>query len=135
VLDRRRRTKRNGDVPKRVVMHAKRLFAGIAIVARALPADHQMRPPAHSRNAAHDVYNVATDDAAISAALGPAAVPGPFFGSTRAAGILPSRPPMPRPPRAGPVKAGRLFGGHPEGLALTGPSTAACLIGSGPLKR
>src|ERR1017187_8725040 len=36
-----------------------------------------------------------------------------------------------QPPRAGPVKAGRVFRGHPQGLALTGPSTAARSIGSG----
>ena len=30
-----------------------------------------------------------------------------------------------KPSRAGAVKAGRLFGGHPQGLALTVPSTAA----------
>jgi hypothetical protein len=30
-----------------------------------------------------------------------------------------------------PVKAGRVFRGHPKGLALIGPSTVACLIGSG----
>ena len=29
------------------------------------------------------------------------------------------------------VKAGRVFRGHPKGVALTDPSTAACLIGSG----
>ena len=31
----------------------------------------------------------------------------------------------PKPSRAGAVKAGRLFGDHPQGLALTVPSTAA----------
>ena len=36
-----------------------------------------------------------------------------------------------QPPRAGPVKAGRLFAATRNGLALIGPSTAACLIGSG----
>jgi hypothetical protein len=30
---------------------------------------------------------------------------------------------------AGTVKAGRVFAGHPQGLALIGPSTAACLVG------
>ena len=38
---------------------------------------------------------------------------------------------IPQPPRAGPVKAGRVFRGHPQGLALIGPSTVASLIGSG----
>jgi hypothetical protein len=33
-----------------------------------------------------------------------------------------------------PVKADCLFSGHPKGLALIDPSTAACLIGSGLLK-
>jgi hypothetical protein len=36
-----------------------------------------------------------------------------------------------QPPRGGPVKAGRVFRGHPKGSALIGPSTAASLIGSG----
>src|ERR1700681_4706009 len=36
-----------------------------------------------------------------------------------------------QPPRAGPVKAGRVFRGHPQGLALIGASTVASLIGSG----
>jgi hypothetical protein len=55
----------------------------------------------------------------------------PFFGSTRAASILPSRP------RNRTAAARRAFQGwprlrgHPKGLALTGPSTAARSIGSG----
>ena len=36
-----------------------------------------------------------------------------------------------QPPRAGPVKAGRVFRGHPKGLALIGPSTVASSIVSG----
>ena len=36
-----------------------------------------------------------------------------------------------RPPRAGAVKAGRVLCGHPQGLALIGPSTVACSIGLG----
>src|SRR3984893_8368876 len=37
-----------------------------------------------------------------------------------------------QPPRAGPVKAGRVFlRGHPKGFAVTGPRTDACWIGSG----
>jgi hypothetical protein len=40
----------------------------------------------------------------------------------------------PKPSRAGAVKAGRLFGDHPQGLALTVPSTAAPsnAVGLGP---
>ena len=45
--------------------------------------------------------------------------------------ILSSRPLGLTPSRAGPVKAGRGFRGHPKGLALIGPSTAASSIGSG----
>ena len=45
-----------------------------------------------------------------------------FFGSTRAASILSSRPPISEPPRAGLVKAGRVFRGHPKGTALIGPA-------------
>jgi hypothetical protein len=52
-----------------------------------------------------------------------------YFGQRQR--ILPSRPQIHTPPRAGPVKAGRVFRGQPKGLALIGPSTAACLIGSG----
>jgi hypothetical protein len=33
-----------------------------------------------------------------------------------------------QPPRTGPVKAGRIFRGHPKGLALIGPSTVASLM-------
>jgi hypothetical protein len=51
--------------------------------------------------------------------------------STRAASILPPRSPISQPPRVGPVKAGRVFRGHPKGSALIGPSTVASLIGSG----
>jgi hypothetical protein len=36
-----------------------------------------------------------------------------------------------QPPRAGLVKAGRVFAGHPQGWVLTGPRTAARLIGRG----
>jgi len=53
---------------------------------------------------------------------------GRFFCSTRAASILPSRPRLPRPTRAGSVKAGRAFAVTRQGLALTDPSTAAPLI-------
>ncbi|MBB4399219.1 transposase-like protein [Bradyrhizobium sp. ERR14] len=48
----------------------------------------------------------------------------------RAAGILPSGPPISQLPRAGAVKAGRSLR-PPQGSALTGPSTAASSIGSG----
>jgi hypothetical protein len=50
-----------------------------------------------------------------------------FFGSTRAASILSSRPQISQPPRAGPVKAGRVLRGHPKGLALIGPAHGGIL--------
>jgi Transposase, Mutator family len=50
-----------------------------------------------------------------------------LFG--RAAGILPSRLPISQPPRTGALKADRICGD--EGLALTGPSTAARWCGPG----
>src|ERR1700730_15499944 len=55
----------------------------------------------------------------------------PFFGSTRAASILPSRPRNRTAAARRACQGWPRLRGHPKGLALTGPSTAACLIGSG----
>src|ERR1700719_4437107 len=55
----------------------------------------------------------------------------PFFGSTRAASILPSRPPNRAAAARRACQGWPHLRGHLKGLALTGPSTAACLIGSG----
>src|SRR6267154_4132324 len=55
----------------------------------------------------------------------------PFFGSTRAASILPSRPPNRTAAARRACQGWPRLRGHPKGLALTGPSTAACLIGLG----
>src|SRR5712671_6775529 len=56
---------------------------------------------------------------------------GPFFGSTRAASILPSRPPNLAAVARRACQGWPRLRGHPKGLALIGPSTAASLIGSG----
>ena len=56
---------------------------------------------------------------------------GPFFGSTRAASILPSRPPNRTAAARRACQGWPRLRGHPKGLALTGPSTAARSIGSG----
>jgi hypothetical protein len=53
---------------------------------------------------------------------------GPFFCSTRAASILPSRPRLSQPARAGSIKAGRVLAATRQGLALTGPSTTAPIV-------
>jgi len=55
----------------------------------------------------------------------------PFFGSTRAASILPSRPPNCTAAARRACQGWPRLRGHPKGLALTGPSTAACSSGSG----
>src|SRR6202795_2682468 len=55
----------------------------------------------------------------------------PFFGSTRAASILPSRPPNRTAAARRACQGWPRLRGHPKGLALTGPSTAACSSGSG----
>src|SRR5271155_1570438 len=56
---------------------------------------------------------------------------GPFFGSTRAASILPSRPPNLAAVARRACQGWPRLRGHPKGLALTGPSTAARSSGSG----
>jgi hypothetical protein len=53
----------------------------------------------------------------------------PFFGSTRAASILPSRPPNLAAAARRACQGWPRLRGHPKGLALIGPSTVACLIG------
>ena len=55
----------------------------------------------------------------------------PFFSSTRAASILPSRPPNRTAVARRACQGWPRLRGHPKGLALTGPSTAARSIGSG----
>src|SRR6202521_5696267 len=54
---------------------------------------------------------------------------GPFFGSTRAASILPSRPPNRTAAARKACQGWPRLRGHPKGLALTGLSTAARSIG------
>jgi len=54
----------------------------------------------------------------------------PFFCSAAPRAILPSRPSISQPPRAGAVKAGRICG-HLQGLALTASSTTARWRGTG----
>jgi hypothetical protein len=56
---------------------------------------------------------------------------GPFFGSTRAASILPPRPPNLAAAARRACQGWPRLRGHPQGSALIGPSTAACSIGSG----
>ena len=56
---------------------------------------------------------------------------GPFFGSTRAASILPSRPPNRAAVARRACQGWPRLRGHPKGAALTGPSTAARFIGWG----
>jgi hypothetical protein len=56
---------------------------------------------------------------------------GPFFGSTRAASILPSRPPNLAAAARRACQGWPRLRGHPKGSALIGPSTAAHWIGSG----
>src|SRR5258707_13619068 len=56
---------------------------------------------------------------------------GPFFGSPRAASILPSRPPNRTAAARRACQGWPRLRGHPKGLALTGLSTAARSIGSG----
>jgi hypothetical protein len=57
-----------------------------------------------------------------------------FFVSFFVRSESPFLRPDPKPSRAGAVKANRLFGDHPQGLALTVPSTAAPsnAVGLGP---
>src|SRR6202140_173562 len=55
----------------------------------------------------------------------------PFFGSTRAASVLPSRPPNRTAAARRACQGWPRLRGHPKGLALTGPSTAARSSGSG----
>ena len=55
----------------------------------------------------------------------------PFFCSTRAASILPPRPPNLAAAARRACQGWPRLRGHPKGLALTGPSTAARSIGSG----
>jgi hypothetical protein len=50
---------------------------------------------------------------------------GPFFGSTRAASILPSRPPNLAAGARRACQGWPRLRGHPKGSALIGPSTAA----------
>src|SRR5260370_19298422 len=71
--------------------------------------------------------------AAVLCASAPPSVSlgGPFFGSTRAASILPSRPPHLTAVARRACQGWPRLRRHPKGLALTGPSTAACLIGRG----
>jgi hypothetical protein len=47
---------------------------------------------------------------------------GQFFGSTRPASILSSRPPISEPLPAGLFKTGCVSRGHPKGMALIGPA-------------
>ena len=57
----------------------------------------------------------------------PAQSIGPFFGSTRVASILSPRPLSLSAAAAGPVKAGRVFRGHPKGLGLDWPEHGGIL--------
>jgi hypothetical protein len=56
---------------------------------------------------------------------------GAFFGSTRAASILPSRPPILAAAAHRACQGWPRLRGHPQGLALIGPSTVASSTGSG----
>jgi hypothetical protein len=123
--------KRKGEAPKRVARHADRRFAGMVIVARALPAGRPNAGPGLQSNTAHAVNNVATDDASISAVSGLGSIL--WFDPRRGHSSVPTAKSRSRRAQ-GLSRLAALFCGHPKGLALIGPSTAACLIGSGLLK-
>jgi len=56
---------------------------------------------------------------------------GPFFGSTRAASILPSRPPDPAAAARRACQGWPRLRGHPQGLGLDWPEHGGTMIGSG----
>src|SRR5262249_17391427 len=61
----------------------------------------------------------------------PLLTPGPFFGSTRAASILPSRPPNLAAAARRACQGWPRLRGHPQGLGLDWPERGGMLIGSG----